>query len=153
MVFPDPAGITGREREEASNGYVLTLMTVMVGLPFPIINLIACMLYFFLIKSKSPFVRFHAFQAMTSQAFIIVMNSIALTWTLKVIFTEQDVTNLYLGYIITIVIFNLGDYIINIIAAVKARKGKMMVFTFFGTMAYMIYMKKHIEHYGEKAAA
>src|SRR5215510_4101648 len=93
----DARSLTEREMESASTAYVLTLMVVMVGLPLPIINLIACIGYYFSIKSKSFFVRFHAMQAMTSQAFIIIMNSVAVTWTLKIIFSDTHYSNIYFG--------------------------------------------------------
>lgn len=138
-----PGGpMTERQREEASNYYLLTLMTVMVGLPFPIINLIACLLYFFNTRSKSAFVKFHAFQAITSQIPIIIMNSISLFWTIHIIFYDYLFTNLYVGYIITVIIFNLVDYFYNIVAAIKARRGQLYMFTFFGTLSYMIYKNK-----------
>ena len=133
--------LTEREMESASTAYILTLMVVMVGMPLPIINLIACIGYYFSIKSKSFFVRFHAMQAMTSQAFIILINSVALSWTLKIIFSDAKYSKIYFGYVATVILFNLVDYVINIIAAIKARKGKIFRFTFFGTLSYLLTKK------------
>lgn len=137
----DAKQLTEREMESASTAYVLTLMVVMVGMPLPIINLIACIGYYFSIKSKSFFVRFHAMQAMTSQAFIILMNSVALSWTLKIIFSDTIYSKIYFGYVATVILFNLMDYILNITAAVRARKGRMFRFTFFGMLSYMLTKK------------
>jgi uncharacterized Tic20 family protein len=137
----DPKLISEREREEASFAYVMTLMTVMVGLPFPIINLFACLIYFFAQDSKSPFVRYHVFQAVVSQLVLIIINTIAISWTLKVIFSDATINNLYIGYLLAVIITNLCDYAVNIIAAIKARKGKIYHYTFFGTIAYMLYLK------------
>lgn len=137
----DVRNLTEREMESASTAYLLTLMVVMVGLPLPIINLIACIGYYFSIKTKSFFVRFHAMQAMTSQAFIIIMNSVAVSWTLKIIFSDTHYSKIYVGYVATVVLFNLADYVANIIAATKARKGKMFQFFFFGTLSYLLTKK------------
>ena len=137
----DPNKLTEREMESASTAYVLTLMVVMVGLPLPIINLIACIGYYFSIKSKSFFIRYHAMQAMTSQAFIIMMNSVAVSWTLKIIFTDTRYSKIYFGYVVTVILFNLADYIMNISSAIRARKGKLFSFIFFGKLSYMLTKK------------
>lgn len=137
-------GLTERECEDASNFYILTLVTAMVGLPFPIINLIACIIYWLNSRSKSPFVRFHAFQSVTSQIPIIIMNSVGLTWTLRIIFSDVPFSKLYIGYIITIIIFNLIDYVYNIIAAIKARKGIIYRYAFFGDIAFNMFLADDI---------
>ena len=134
----DVRNLTEREKESASNAYILSLMTVMVGLPLPIINLIACVGYYFSIRSKSFFIRFHAMQAMTSQAFIIVMNSIGVSWTLKIIFSDSHFSKIYFGYVMAVIIFNLGDYVVNIISAIRSRKGKLFSFVFFGTLSFLL---------------
>lgn len=130
------------EKESASNAYVLTLMTVMVGLPFPVINLLACVGFYFLQRNKTPFTRFHALQAILSQVPIIIMNSGGIFWTVHIIFHKTPVTNSYIAYIITIVIFNIIDIVYNIIAAVKARKGLIYSYSFFGPLTWVIVHKK-----------
>jgi uncharacterized Tic20 family protein len=145
-MYKDPNGfnpheISDREKEEASNAYLMTLMVGFVGLPLPIINLIASVAYFLMNKSKSKFVRFHIFQAMVSQIFIVIMNSIALSWTLNIVFGSLVVSNYYIGYIVAAVIFNLLDIIANIIAAIQVRKGRLYSFLFFGVWAKMLYYK------------
>ena len=133
--------LSDREKEEASNAYLMTLMVGFVGLPLPIINLIASVAYFLMNRSKSKFVRFHVFQAMVSQLFIVVMNSIALSWTLTVVFGNGTISDYYIGYIVAALVFNLLDIIANITAAIQVRKGKLYSFVFFGVWAKMIYYK------------
>ncbi len=125
------------ERESASNIYILTLMTVMLGLPFPILNLFACIGFYFLQKNKTPFTKFHGLQAITSQVPIILMNSAGIFWTLRVLFHNTPISNEYIAYIITIVIFNITDVVYNIIAAIKARKGLIYSYSFFGLLSWM----------------
>ena len=149
MNFPSPArgSLTERERTEASNAYLMTLMTVMIGLPFPIINLVACVAMFIMARSKSPFVKFHFFQAMISQLVIVVMNSVGIYWTISIIWGDNHLSSLYLGYVATALIFNILDYVYDIIAAIRARRGELYSFAFFGTLAYlMFYNQSNIEN-------
>lgn len=120
------------ELEKASLAYLMTLMVGFVGLPLPIVNLLGTFLYLVLNKSKSPFVRFHQLQAMLSQIPIVAMNSVGLGWTISIIWGDNQVSNLYLGYIIAAVVFNLTDFVYNIIAASRVRKGEWYSFLVFG---------------------
>lgn len=143
MNFPTPprGTLTERERTEASNAYLMTLMTVMIGLPFPIINLVSCLALFLMARSKSPFVKFHFFQAMLSQLLIIIMNTIGISWTIAIIWGDSQMTSLYIGYIIAALICNILDYVYDIIGAIRARRGELYSFAFFGTLSYMMFYK------------
>ena len=130
------------EKENASNIYILTLMTVILGLPFPILNLFACIGFYFLQRNKTPFTKFHGLQAITSQVPIILMNSGGIFWTLRLLFHKTSISNEYIAYIITILIFNIIDVVYNIIAAMKARKGFIYIYSFFGPLSWMIIKDK-----------
>ena len=61
-----------------------------------------------------------------------------------------DTTDLYWGYLWTVVVANLIYVIFSIIGAVKARRGQFYYFVFFGRLAYhMTYRIK--ENEGEQA--
>jgi Zn-dependent protease with chaperone function len=137
--------ISEREKEEASNAYLMGLMTGFVGLPLPIINLIACVLYFFLNKSKSRFGRFHIFQMVSSQLFLIALNSYALGWLIQIVFYGEKLSGYFWAYILTVLIFNISDFIANIIAAIEVRKGKLYSFLFFGSLAKFIYYRNFLQ--------
>lgn len=123
------------ELEKASLAYLMTLMVGFVGLPLPIVNLLGTVLYLLLNKSKSPFVRFHQMQAMLSQIPIVAMNSVGLGWTISIIWGDNSMSDLYLGYISAVVVFNLTDFIYNIIAASRVRKGEWYSFLVFGLIS------------------
>jgi len=124
--------------EKASNSYLMSLLAIMVGMPLPIVNLIATFIFYLGNRKNSWFVRWHCTQALLSQVLVLCMNSAGLTWTLKVIFTDLEVTNLYIGYILTVVIFNITEIIATIYAAQQVRKGKHVEFWFFGTLTNLI---------------
>jgi Zn-dependent protease with chaperone function len=139
MIFISKPEVTEREREAASHAWVMSLMTVMIGLPFPILNLVSCLLFYILLPNKTRFIRFHALQAVTSQSLIIIINSVGLSWAVSIFFGKNLVTDEFVAYIIAAVIFNITDYIYNILAVLKAKRGELYRFTFFGTLSYWIY--------------
>lgn len=130
------------EMEQASWAYLMTLMIGFIGLPLPIINLIATGLYMFLNPSKSPFVRFHQFQAFLSQIPVVFMNAIGLSWTIRILFFDQPFTHLYFGYICSAILLNIIDFIFNMIAASKVRKGQWFTFLAFGILSRRIVFSK-----------
>lgn len=126
------------EAEKASNSYLMSVVAVMAGLPLPIINLIATAIFFLGNRKGSYFVRWHCTQALLSQLTVLVMNSAGFYWTLSIIFGNKTPTNDYIAYMITIVLFNLFEFIATIYAAVRTRKGQHVELWFFGPLTATI---------------
>lgn len=112
------------EAEKASNSYLMSLIAVIAGLPFPIINLIATIVFYIGNRKGSYFVRWHCTQALLSQFSLISMNSFGFWWTISIIFGYESISNNYFAYLITIFIFNLIEFVGTIYTAVKVRKGQ-----------------------------
>ncbi len=130
--------ISEEEAEKASYAYLMSTVVLLVGLPLPIINMIATIMFYLGNRKKTYFVRFHCIQSMLSQIFIILMNSIGISWTLSIIFGNNIITNLYIAYIITIIGFNLLEFAASIYAAVQTRKKQNVLFWFFGPLTELI---------------
>lgn len=126
------------ESEKASNGYLMSVVAVMVGLPLPIINLAATGFFYLGNRRSTYYVRWHCTQALLSQVFIVAMNSVGLSWTLSIVFGDKVITNQYVAYIITIVIFNIIEFIMNIAAAIQTRKGKLVYLWLFGPLTDLL---------------
>jgi len=126
------------ENEKASQGYLMSVVAIMVGLPLPIFNLIATGLFFLGNRKGTFFVRWHCTQALLSQVLVVIMNSAGFTWTLSIIFGKNTLTNQYIAYIITIILFNIFEFCATIFAAVQTRKGKHVEFWFFGPLTNLI---------------
>lgn len=122
------------ECERASNSYLMSVVAIMVGAPLPIVNLLATFFFYMANRKSTPFVRWHCTQALLSQITIFIINAISITWTLRIIFTDLVVTDLYVGYVITVILFNLFEFIITVVAAIKVRKGKHVEWIFWGTI-------------------
>ena len=126
------------EAERASNSYVMSLIAVMAGLPLPIVNLIATVIFFLGNRRGSYFVRWHCTQALLSQFSLLAINSISFWWTISVFFQDGEITNAYISYMITVFLFNLAELIATIYTAVETRKGHHISWWFYGDLTNML---------------
>jgi hypothetical protein len=127
-----------REREAASNVYLMSLVGAIIGLPLPIVNLAATLLFFAMSRKRTAFVKYHCYQAIFSQLLIVVVNSICLGWTVRILFDDLTANHVYFAFLATVILFNIFEYITTITGAIEARKGKMFSMMFFGPLSYLI---------------
>lgn len=123
------------EAEKATNGYLMALVAVMLGLPMPIINLLATAFFYFHNRKGTYFVRWHCMQAFAAQVVFLFINSSGLYWTLSILFGTREVTDVYIGYMITAVVFNAVELAVTIYTAVKVRQSVHVQWWCFGTFA------------------
>jgi uncharacterized membrane protein len=140
--IPQPDQIDIREKEDAMGAYFMMFAALAAGLPLPVMNLIAAIIYLFLNKKKSRFIHFHSLQSLLSQIPVSILNVALIVWLIKAIFFEFRFNNYFKGFLAMVIAANLIYIIFSIIAAVKARKGEFYYFLFFGRIAY---------HYAYKA--
>lgn len=126
------------ESEKASNSYLMSVVGIIVGLPLPIINMIATTIFFFNHRDSTYFVRWHCTQSLLSQTMLIIMNSVGVYWTYDIIFSDGIVTNTYIAYLLTILLFNAIEFFATIYSATVTRKGKHVEWWFFGTLTNTI---------------
>ena len=129
---------TEHEAEKASNSYLMSLIALIVGLPLPIINLIATLMFYVGNRKGTYFVRWHCTQALLSQLSMLFINSYGFWWTVSIIFTDETITDNYIAYLITALIFNLTEFIATIYTAVQTRKGIHISWWFYGSLTNLI---------------
>lgn len=129
---------TESEAEKASNSYLMSLLVLIVGLPLPIINLIATVIFYLVNRQSTFYVRWHCTQALLSQIFVFIPNSIAFWWTISLLFGETSLSNPYLAYILTLLLFNTIEFIATIRSAIQTRKGKQLEWWFIGPLTNII---------------
>lgn len=130
------------ECERASNVYLMSIVIVIIGLPIPVINLIATLIVYLNNRDSTHYVRWHSLQALFSQLFVAVLNGIGLSWTLSIAFGDNRISEIYFGYIATVVLFNVMEFVATIYAAVRVRKGQHLEFWLFGPLVELIVVKK-----------
>jgi len=137
LPIPQPGELREQEKEAAMGSYFMMLVTLAVGLPLPIINLIAAFIYYYFIRSKGNFVKFHAYQSLISQIPISLLNAGVIVWVVTIVFSSAPFSSTFIGFVAIVFIANLVYLIVSIIAAVHSRQGKVYYFLFFGKMAYI----------------
>jgi uncharacterized Tic20 family protein len=130
------------EAEKASNSYIMSLLAITGGLPLPVINLFATLIFFLGNRKATYFVRWHCLQALLSQFSLLIVNSIATVWTILIIFGSQEISSNFISYVITILIYNLVEFIATIDAAVKTRKGIHIEWWFYGSLTNLLCRKE-----------
>ena len=130
------------EAEKASNSYLMSLIALIAGLPLPIINLIATLIFYLGNRKGTYFVRWHCTQALLSQLSMIFINSFGFWWTISIIFTDETVTSKYIAYIIVAIIFNLTEFIATIYTLIQTRKGIHAEWWFYGSLTNLICKSK-----------
>ncbi len=126
------------EAEKASNSYLMSLIALIAGLPLPIVNLIATFIFYLGNRKATYFVRWHCTQALLSQLSLLFINSYGFWWTVSIIFTSESITSKYIAYIITIIIFNVFEFIVTIYTAIQTRKGIHVEWWFYGSLTNLI---------------
>ena len=61
------------ELEAASNSYLMSLVAIIVGVPLPIINLFATLIFYLGNRRSAYFIRWHCTQALLSQASLFLV--------------------------------------------------------------------------------
>jgi len=123
------------EAEKASNSYLMSLVALVAGLPFPIINLLATLGFFLANRKGTYFVRWHCTQALFSQFALLCFNSVSFWWTVSILFGDEKASNEYFAYLFSIILLNLFEFVSIIYTAVQTRKGKHIEMWFFGGLA------------------
>ncbi len=125
--------------EKASNVYLMSVVGIMAGLPLPILNLLATIIFYLGNKKASKFVRWHCIQGMFSQLILFFLNSASFWWTISILFYKEEVSNMYLSYIIFAVIVNVIEIISTIYTAIMVRKGKHVQWFFYGPLTNLLF--------------
>lgn len=126
------------EQERAANSYLMSLMAAMVGLPLPIVNMLATIAFYLANRKRTYYVRWHCTQALISQIPLYIINSILFWWTVRLLFGFDSLSSFYFAYLFTVLLFNLVDYVATIYTAVKVRKGKQVEWYVYGGLTDLI---------------
>jgi uncharacterized membrane protein len=129
------------EAEKASNSYLMSLIAVIAGLPLPIINLIATFIFYLGNRKGTYFVRWHCTQALLSQFSLLLINTNGFWWTISILFGDGEITNRYIAYMFTVILFNLAEFIATIYTAIQVRKGRHVEWWFYGELTNQLCRK------------
>ncbi|KFF15357.1 DUF4870 domain-containing protein [Flavobacterium hydatis] len=126
------------ELERASNSYLMSLVAVLGGLPLPIMNLLASVFFYLGNRKSTAFVKWHCTQALLAQLGMFFFNTVGFWWTISIIFEDGQFTNTYIAYMLTIIGFNLVEFIFTLYLASQTRKGNHIEIYFFADITNLI---------------
>ncbi|MCC9072562.1 hypothetical protein LNQ49_13330 [Flavobacterium sp. F-65] len=126
------------ELERASNSYLMSLVAVLGGLPLPIMNLLASVFFYLGNRKSTAFVKWHCTQALLAQLGLFFFNTVGFWWTISIVFREGQFTNTYIAYMLTVVGFNLLEFIFTLYLAGQTRKGNHIEIYFFADITNLI---------------
>lgn len=116
----------GHEREAAAHSYLMSLLVVMAGLPFPIVNLAATFIFYLANRRKTYFVRWHCTQALVSQVPLFILNCVLFWWSVRVLLDFVPLSSFYFAYLFTVLLFNLVDFVATFHTMVAVNKGRQV---------------------------
>lgn len=125
------------ECESASNSYLMSLIAIIIGLPLPIINLIATIIFYLGNRKSTYFVRWHCTQALLSQLSMLFINSTAFWWSISIFLTDEVISSDYIAFLIAALIFNLIEFVWTIYTAIQTRKGIHLEWWFYGPLTHV----------------
>lgn len=146
LRLPQPDEISEREKEDAMGAYFMMFASLGLGFPLPFINLIASVVYFVIHRRKSRFVAFHALQSLLEQIPVTVFNAGLIAWLLVIVFTDLHFPREFFVLLVFVVVVNIADIVISVMALMHARKGRFYYMPLFGRAAFGVY-------YGPRARA
>lgn len=126
------------ELERASNSYLMSLVAVLGGLPLPIMNLLASVFFYLGNRKSTAFVKWHCTQALLAQLGMFFFNTVGFWWTISIIFKDGQFANTYIAYMLTIIGFNLVEFIFTLYLASQTRKGNHIEIYFFADITNLI---------------
>ena len=139
IKLPQPDEITEKEKDDALGAYLMMFAAWGAGLPLPLLNLIAAVIYFFVNKSKSRFVAYHSFQSLLTQIPISILNAGVIFWVIRSFIKKSKFTQEFFIFLIFVVVWNLVYVVLSLVACSRARKGRFYYMLFFGRIAFNRY--------------
>ena len=148
ISLPQPEEIPEREKEDAMGAYLMMFASLAIGIPIPLLNLVASIIYFFVNRKNGTFVAFHALQALLTHVPVVLLNAGLIGWLIGILVTPPHdlFGHAFFWYLFFVVLVNVAWIVWSIVALVQARKGRFFYMPLVGRMCFARY-------YGPKAQA
>ncbi len=139
IALPQPDEVTDVEKDDAMGAYLMMFAALAMGLPLPLINLAAAIIYFSVNRRSSRFVAFHAYQSLLFHIPVSVVNIGAMVWFVVLVVTDFVYFVPFLVYLGFAVACNVVFVIYSIVAMVRSRRGEIYYLPFAGATAFARY--------------
>jgi len=141
VPLPQPSEIPERQKDDAMGAYLMMFASLAIGLPLPLLNLVASIIYFFVNRKNGDFVAFHALQALLSHVPVVLLNAGVVGWLIAILAVppHDAFGPAFLWFLFFVVLVNLAWIIWSIVALVHARKGHFFYMPLIGRMCFARY--------------
>ncbi len=139
LRLPQPDEITERERDDALGSYLMMFASLAIGVPIPLLNLVASVIYFLVNRKTSQFVAFHALQALLSHIPVVLLNAGVVAWLITNLATHESSWAWFFWYLLFTGLVNLTYIIWSIVALINASKGRFFYMPVFGRISFARY--------------
>ena len=146
MRLPQPEQIAEREKEDAMAAYLMMFASIAIGLPIPLANLVASVIYFLVNRKSSRFVAFHCLQALLTHLPVVLLNAAVVGWLIGILVTQAQFGPGFFWFLFFAGLANVAYIVWSIIALVHARKGRFVYMPLVGRYCFSRY-------YGPRAHA
>ncbi len=109
-----------------------------IGVPIPLLNLIASVIYFLVNRKTSSFVAFHALQALLTHIPVVILNAGVVAWLIANLVTHAPWAA-FLWFLFFTILVNLTYIVWSIVALVNASKGRFFYMPVFGRISVARY--------------
>jgi len=134
--LPQPDEIPERDKEDAMGAYLMMFASLAIGLPIPLVNVIASVIYFFVNRKNSLFAAFHSLQALLTHIPVVLLNAGTVGWLIGNLVVKDGFVPGFFWYLFFTILANLAYIIWSIVALVRARKGRFVYFPLIGRFCF-----------------
>ncbi len=136
VQLPQPDEIPAGERDDAMAAYLMMFASLAIGLPLPLVNLIASLVYWLVNRKTSRFVAFHSLQSLLSHLPVTIVNAGLVAWTVAAIVGPVRFGPAFFWFLAFTVLLNVAYIVISIVALVHAHKGRFFYIPLFGRVSF-----------------
>jgi uncharacterized membrane protein len=139
--LPQPEEIPEREKEDAMGAYLMMFASLAIGLPIPLVNILASVIYFFVNRKNGTFVAFNCLQALLTHVPVVLVNAGVVGWLVGILVVppHDNFVPAFFWFLLFAVLLNITYIVWSIIALVHARKGRFFYMPLFGRMCFARY--------------
>jgi len=112
-----------------------------IGLPIPLLNIVASIIYFFVNRKNGAFVAFHSLQALLMHVPVVLLNAGVIGWLVGILVTPPHdyFSPAFFWYLFFTVLVNIAYIVWSIVALVHARKGRFFYMPLVGRVCFARY--------------
>ena len=138
----DAYKLSESEKESAVNGYLMSLAVFATTMPFPIINLIANIIYYIRRRKSTYITRWHSMNAFVSQLPLFFINSFTWYSVWKILWGEWQLNNYLVAYYVVAAILNIAEIVLSIICCIKIKNNKEVNWVIVSPFCHIFCAKK-----------